>query len=133
MCSVGSPENSANFNSISMELDEFLSDQGIDKIYWNREFGLNEERRDDEVKASLKAASYPFYSFNDQILFEPGSLKTQQGGDFSVFTPFKNKWKKEFHNELLPKNFYYRKKNKLNLESNVFTFNFRFRNFIYYS
>jgi deoxyribodipyrimidine photo-lyase len=119
--------NSANFNSISMELDKFLSDQGIDKIYWNREFGLNEERRDDEVRASLKAASYPFYSFNDQILFEPGSLKTQQGGDFSVFTPFKNKWKKEFHNELLPKNFYYRKKNKLNLESNVFTFNFRFK------
>ena len=119
--------NSVNFNSISMELDEFLFENDIDKIYWNREFGLNEERRDDEVRAFLTTASYPFQVFNDQILYEPGSLKTQQGGNFSVFTPFKNKWKLEFHDELLPSNFHYTKRDILSVQSNALTFNFKFK------
>ena len=119
--------NSVNFDSISMELDEFLSENNIDKVYWNKEFGLNEERRDDEVKNSLRASNFPFQDTNDQVFFEPGSLKTQQGGNFSVFTPFKNKWKLEFNEDLLPQNFNYTKRNTLSVQSNALAFDFNFK------
>jgi len=118
--------NSLNFKSVSMELDEFISDNNIDKIYWNREFGLNEENRDEEVKNFLITSKQRFEIFNDQILFEPGSLKTQQGGNFSVFTPFKNKWKLEFQESLLPQVFDYKSRKKIDLESNALIFNFKF-------
>tara|TARA_B110000467_G_scaffold141452_1_gene142197 strand:- start:958 stop:2376 length:1419 start_codon:yes stop_codon:yes gene_type:complete len=118
--------NSLNFKSVSMELDEFISDNNVDKIYWNREFGLNEENRDEEVKSFLISSKQRFEIFNDQILFEPGSLKTQQGGNFSVFTPFKNKWKLEFEESCLPQEFDYKSRKKIDLESNALIFNFQF-------
>ena len=114
--------NSLNFKSVSMELDEFISDNNVDKIYWNREFGLNEENRDEEVKSFLISSKQRFEIFNDQILFEPGSLKTQQGGNFSVFTPFKNKWKLEFEESCLPQEFDYKSRKKIDLESNALIF-----------
>ena len=119
--------NTNNFNSISLELNEFLSEYEIDKVYWNREFGLNEESRDDDVATSLSAADCPFNIFNDQIMFQPGKLKTQQGGDFSVFTPFKNRWKQEFNEDLLPAGFNYTKRNKIDFVSNASDFSFGFK------
>ena len=35
-------------------------------------------------------------SFNDQVIYPPGFLKTGQGKPFSVFTPFKRRWVENF-------------------------------------
>ena len=34
--------------------------------------------------------------FDDQVIYEPGYLKTGQGKPFSVFTPFKRRWIEKF-------------------------------------
>jgi len=42
-----------------------------------------------------------YESFNDQIVYEAGSIRTGQDNPYSVFTPFKRKWVENFDMEFL--------------------------------
>jgi len=44
----------------------------------------------------LNKISIESSSFDDQVIYEPGFLKTGQGKPFSVFTPFKRRWVENF-------------------------------------
>ena len=48
------------------------------------------------VRGLLKKINIESSSFNDQVIYEPGFLKTGQGKPFSVFTPFKRRWIENF-------------------------------------
>ena len=78
------------------DLSSFSSQQKIDHVFWNNEFGLNEAERDSASKEALKKINIESSSFNDQVIYEPGFLKTGQGKPFSVFTPFKRRWVENF-------------------------------------
>ena len=44
----------------------------------------------------MKKINIQSSSFNDQVIYAPGFLKTGQGKPFSVFTPFKRRWVENF-------------------------------------
>jgi deoxyribodipyrimidine photo-lyase len=114
------------FSSCANEISRFVTKHSVRKLFFNKEFGINEEKRDQEVIALLPKNTVEVKTFSDQVLFEPGSLKTQQDKPFSVFTPYKRRWIEHFDPELL--NIYPPKKNKesLIISSNIESFDFEF-------
>ena len=84
------------FSSLPSLIAKVCKLNNIDKCYWNNEFGVDEQKRDDDVEINLKRLGIDFQSFDEQIVFKPGFLKTGQGKPFSVFTPFKKKWIENF-------------------------------------
>lgn len=61
-------------------------------IHYNREYELNEVRRDQLLSVLAQEQQIRVHSYHDRCFFPPGSVKTKQGGDFRVFTPFKKRW-----------------------------------------
>ena len=88
--------NTESYKTLPKDLSSFCTDQTIDHVFWNNEFGLNEANRDAASIETLNKISIQSSSFNDQVVYDPGFLKTGQGKPFSVFTPFKRRWIENF-------------------------------------
>jgi deoxyribodipyrimidine photo-lyase len=88
--------NSETYKSLPKDLSSFSIENKIDHVFWNNEFGFNETKRDQNTIALLNKNNIHFSSFHDQVVYEPGFLKTGQGNPFSVFTPFKRRWVENF-------------------------------------
>ena len=84
------------FKVLSDDLQEFVTTHQIHSCYWNNEFGVNENKRDDEVEMLLRTNSIQVSRHHDQVIYEPGFLRTGQDKPFSVFTPFKRRWIENF-------------------------------------
>ncbi len=68
-------------------------DLQCDALYFNREYELNELRRDAAVAAAFEASGRTVHAFCDQCVFEPGSIRTGSGEFYSVFTPFQRRFR----------------------------------------
>jgi deoxyribodipyrimidine photo-lyase len=104
--------DSIGFDGEANKLKEIVELNNIDKVYANSQFGIDENVRDEGVRSSLSKISVDYQSFNDQIIYEPGFLKTGQGNPFSVFTPFKRRWVENFDIKFLDIDFNYVTKDK---------------------
>ena len=89
-------KNSEGFNQDPSLINSFANENDIDKVYFNKQFGFDENERDANVVSLLTSNNIDFEKFNDQIIYEAGLLKTGQGNPFSVFTPFKRRWVENF-------------------------------------
>ncbi len=88
-----------NITLIVLELNDFsdapeallnLCDKLNCKTIWfNREYEVNERRRDKAVKERLIQQGIECHASADQTLFIPGTVLNKQGDYFKVFTPFK--------------------------------------------
>ena len=88
--------NTESYKALPKDLSSFCADQKIDHVFWNNEFGLNEGNRDYASIDILTKISVRSSTFDEQVVYEPGFLKTGQGKPFSVFTPFKRRWVENF-------------------------------------
>lgn len=70
---------------------KILAENTIEKVFWNRCYEPQAIHRDTKLKAAIQQRGIDVASFNASLLFEPGSIKTQNGKPYKVFTPF---WKK---------------------------------------
>lgn len=61
----------------------------ISAVHSNNEYGIHESQRDIAVGTQLVDQGILFHSHLDQILFKPGSVLTQTGTYFKVFSQFK--------------------------------------------
>ena len=112
------------FSDDPKEIIRFFEDNNFDKLFFNNTFGIDENNRDAEIIKLFKEKNYDFEHFDDQILFKPGSIQTNECKPYSVFTPFKRKWLEFFNLDLLDIEYAYSAKNKKCLESNIDNFNF---------
>ena len=67
-----------------------------DAIYFNEEYEVDEQRRDARVQDVFVRAGRTVRKFTDQSLMDPRSIRTQAGGYFTVFTPFRKAWLRNF-------------------------------------
>jgi deoxyribodipyrimidine photo-lyase len=102
-------------------------ERDVGKVFFNKQFGEDEQKRDIEVTTILKAFNVKSESFNDQIVYEAGSIRTGQDNPYSVFTPFKRKWVENFDMEFLDIEHKYIPMAKGNISSNISTFNFDYK------
>lgn len=65
-----------------------VDETGAGAVFWNRRYGGPERAIDAEVKQSLRDDGLVVQSFAASLLFEPWTISSEQGGPFSVFTPF---------------------------------------------
>ena len=83
--------------------DEVLTglskEYNIRKIFYNRDYEPYALARDKKIELTLSGKGIEVHSFKDQVLFEPCEIIKEDGKPYTVFTPFKNKWAKHFHDK----------------------------------
>ena len=117
---------SDGFENDASLIGKFIEKKNIDKAFWNNQFGEDEAYRDNLVQIELDSKNIEVSTFNDQIVYEPGFLKTGQGLPYSVFTPFKRKWIENFEMDFLDIEYQYQPRESLNYSSNIRDFDFNF-------
>ena len=117
---------SDGFTNDPQVITDLAKTRNINNVYWNKQFGEDEIARDKLVQDELNALDIKHKSFHDQVVYEPGALKTGQGTPYSVFTPFKRKWIENFNMEFLDLGYSYGKKSKGIFSSNLSEFDFSF-------
>jgi deoxyribodipyrimidine photo-lyase len=118
---------SDGFENDASLIVKFIEKKNIGKVLWNNQFGEDETTRDKMVKNDLERKNIKVSTFNDQIIYDPGFLKTGQGLPYSVFTPFKRKWIENFEMEFLDIEYQYKPRESLNYSSNMRDFDFNFK------
>ncbi|MFH7566514.1 deoxyribodipyrimidine photo-lyase [Oceanimonas smirnovii] len=77
------------FDDVPRLLAEWTARQQIDALYANRDIGINERRRD---KAVQQALPIPCRVYNGDCVMNHGSITTQNGDMYKVFTPYSKAW-----------------------------------------
>ncbi|MCG8405491.1 MAG: deoxyribodipyrimidine photo-lyase [Phycisphaerales bacterium] len=88
------------FQNVPHELRHIAEDFKCDTLFFNREYEVNERRRDAEVTKTFENAGCKVHAFTDQCIFEPGKLLTGQGRYYTIYTPFKRAWYKAYEEDL---------------------------------
>lgn len=87
--------NADLFSDIPDIINRFAKETNCSRLYFNKEYEYNEQRRDEAVARKLEQNEILVKSFDDRILIKPGVIFTGQGKPYSVFTPFRNNWAKK--------------------------------------
>ncbi|MFT8258998.1 MAG: deoxyribodipyrimidine photo-lyase [Candidatus Symbiodolus clandestinus] len=75
------------FTEIPEKLASFCAQHQITQLFFNRQYPLNEQRRDQAVLRCL-SSTVTCYGFDDSVFLPPGSVLNQQGRMFQIFTRF---------------------------------------------
>ena len=118
--------NSDGFDDNANKILDVINERSISKVYWNNMFGVDENERDQEVQNVLNDKNIYYETFNDQVVYSPGTITTKEDKPYSVFTPFKRRWIENFNLELLDIEFNYTSKNNSGIDSSINEFNFEF-------
>ncbi|WP_333606754.1 deoxyribodipyrimidine photo-lyase [Arsukibacterium sp.] len=73
-------------------LFQLLADLGMAACYAHTEYELREQHRDHKITALLAARGIACFWYDKLCVMPPGSIKTQSGDVYKVFTPFKRNW-----------------------------------------
>ncbi len=119
--------SSKGFNDNAEKIIETIKKRSITKVFWNNVFGADEQKRDLDVKQVLQTNNINYETFDDQVVFAPGTIKTGENKPYSVFTPFKRRWIENFNIDLLDVEFEYSIKNNTEVISNVEDFDFEYK------
>ena len=119
--------SSKGFNDNAEKIIETIKKRSITKVFWNNVFGADEQKRDLDVKQVLQINNINYETFDDQVVFAPGTIKTGENKPYSVFTPFKRRWIENFNIDLLDVEFEYSIKNNTEVISNVEDFDFEYK------
>jgi deoxyribodipyrimidine photo-lyase len=79
----------ANWSQVPEALLGVCQSLAIDTVQVNDEYGVHETRRDAACASLLEQQGIGFIGHLDQLLFRPGSLLTQSGNYFQVFSQFR--------------------------------------------
>ncbi len=82
----------ADFRQLPRVLSDLVQTHGIQAVFANRQYEVNEQARDLAVAAELARTGTAFHLFHDQCAIPPASILKQDGSPYVVFTPFKRAW-----------------------------------------
>ncbi len=73
-----------------------------DALFFGDEYEVNERRRDATVMQRFRDDDRAAHTFTDQVLRDPASIETGQGGFYTIFTPYKRTWIERVNEDGLP-------------------------------
>lgn len=76
-------------------LADFLQEQKIEALYFNRDYTPFSRKRDASIEKRCKELGVACHQMDDCLLTVPGSILTQAGDPYSVYTPFFRRASKE--------------------------------------
>ncbi len=71
---------------------KFAKKHQCSTVYLNREYEVNELRRDNAVASSCQREGLGLRRFHDRVIVPPREITTKQGKFYSVFTPYRRVW-----------------------------------------
>ena len=89
------------YSTIPKALLSLARTLNAETLWWNVEYPLNEQQRDSAVKAAMATNDITVNEYHDDVIHTPGSVRTQTGNIYHVFTPFARQWRKQFSVEQL--------------------------------
>jgi deoxyribodipyrimidine photo-lyase len=119
--------DSKGFDDNSSIIINLIIERSLKKVFWNNQFGKDEQNRDELVSRSLNKNNIEYSSYDEKVVYSPGSIRTGENKPYSVFTPFKKKWIENFNLDFLDIEFNYVAKKKPLILSNTEEFNFKFK------
>lgn len=81
---------------IPVTIGQMISEIGGQAVFFNRQYEVDEKRRDQAVQKYLASKNMACYSYDDQMILPPNSVKTQQGSYYKIFTPYQRAWRRAF-------------------------------------
>lgn len=69
-------------------LVSFCRQQQVSALFYNRQYEINERRRDEQLEQALTGMT-TCHGFDDGLLLPPGDVKTGSGEMYKVYTPFR--------------------------------------------
>jgi deoxyribodipyrimidine photo-lyase len=82
----------SRFANLPGKLLRLAAEHECDALFLNREYEVNEQRRDASVTALFEKRGRSVRTFTDQVILDVAGMRTGSGGFYTVFTPFKRKW-----------------------------------------
>ncbi len=73
-----------------------LAKYQVDSVYTNRDYEPYAKERDKAIEQLLASHQASFYTFKDQVIFEPGEILNGSGEFYKVFTPFSRVWLEKY-------------------------------------
>ena len=67
--------NSEGFEDNGVLLNQYAIENSINAVYWNNQFGEDEEIRDKKASKILEESNIRVKNFDDQVVYKPGTLK----------------------------------------------------------
>ena len=83
------------YSAIPSRLKQLCQQFAIDSVYSNREYPVNEKKRDRDCEQLLATTGVRWHSFHDQCIVDPGQVTKPDGTPYVVFTPFSRRWKRQ--------------------------------------
>ncbi|WP_372972328.1 deoxyribodipyrimidine photo-lyase [Marinobacter sp.] len=74
-------------------LTDYCYQHGIRALHFNDEYGINERRRDKQVRDQLVKVEVAVNKYRDQTVAPVGTIRTGKDEPYSVFTPFSRRWR----------------------------------------
>ncbi|MEM7221104.1 MAG: FAD-binding domain-containing protein [Pseudomonadota bacterium] len=84
--------NAERFADVPETLGRFVARNKIDALYLNHEYPWNEARRDRAVMGEMDGLGVAVHGFHGSVVHPPGTVLTEKGAPYGVFTPFKRRW-----------------------------------------
>ena len=95
----------ASFPESPQLVMQVAEENGCDALFFNREYEVNEDRRDGITIELANLAGVDVQRFHDRVIVPPNEIATKDGRFYSVFTPYRRVWdtKALDHTKVLPK------------------------------
>jgi deoxyribodipyrimidine photo-lyase len=81
--------------------EELVSRYQVNAVYTNRDYEPYAISRDAQIESFLNEHDIKFYSYRDQVIFEGRDVLKSDGEPYTVFTPYRNAWRKKLTEERL--------------------------------
>jgi deoxyribodipyrimidine photo-lyase len=81
-----------DFSAAAAELARFARERAVHTVYANAEYAVDEVARDRRAAEALAAQGTGWRCLHDATVLAPGTVRTQQGAPFRVYSPFRRAW-----------------------------------------
>ena len=80
------------FADLPKKIVALATKQQCGSLFFNREYEVNEVRRDDSVATACDTAGIAVQRFHDRVIIPPKEISTKEGRFYCVFTPYRKVW-----------------------------------------
>jgi len=84
-----------SYDGVPKALATLAQTLGAQGLWWNIEYPLNEQNRDKAVGELCVQNNIETHEYHADVIQPPGSVRTQTGNIYHVFTPFARQWRKQ--------------------------------------
>lgn len=88
-----------DFASVPEVLAGYIRHHEVTRIACNRDYPLNEVRRDQAVARRLAPLGVVLEGHDDSVLVPPRALRTAKGTPYTVFTPYRRAWQRRLEEQ----------------------------------